>query len=83
MTQKTLTVNGKRFTGKQIAKLLSKDNMTNGGDYILQIEKENFFANYRQIQDPPFAPVCDPQEANAISLMRNDGSYTWDIWLEL
>ena len=82
-TQKTLTVNGKRYTGKQIAAMMSDDNMTNGDDYIVVLNGEKFYANYRQIQEPPFAPTCSRGRANAIALMRDDGSFSWSIWIDL
>jgi len=82
-TQQTLTVNGKRYTGKQVAKLLDKNNMTNGEDYIVNLNGEKYFANYREIQDAHFAPVCNAGRANAISLMPDNGTYTWSVWLSL
>lgn len=81
--QKTLTISGKTYTGKQIAQLFDKNNMTNGDDYIINLNGEKFYANYRQMQDAYFAPVCDKSNANAISLMRDDGMYKWSIWLSL
>ena len=80
--QKTLTIYGLRFTGKQIAAKFDKANMTNGGDYIVLLNGRRFYANYRQIQDANFAPVCSAARANAISLMP-DNSHTWDIWVTL
>lgn len=82
-TQQTLTVNGKRYTGKQIAKLFDKNNMTNGDDYIINLNGEKFFANYRQIQDAYFAPTCSAGNANAIALMPDDGMFKFSIWLSL
>lgn len=81
--QKTLTVRGKTYTGKQIAALMSDDNMTKGDDYIVLLNGDKYYANYRQIQDPPFAPVCDKTDADAISLMPDNGSHKWSIWLSL
>lgn len=81
--QKTLTVNGKRFTGKAIAGLFDCNKMTKGDDYIVILNGRRFFGNYRQIQDAYYAPVCDPDEANAIALMPDDGSYRYSIWLYL
>ena len=80
--QKTKTVRGVTFSGQKIAALMSADNMTNGCDYIIQLNGEKFFANYRQIQDAHFAPVCNRQDANTISLMPDDGSFRWAIWVE-
>lgn len=80
--QKTLTVNGKKFTAKQIAKLFDPANMTNGNDYIININGDKYFANYREMQDPPFALTCDADRANAIALMP-EGEYHWTIWMEL
>jgi len=80
--QKTLTINGKKYTGKQISKLFDSKNMTNGGDYIITINSQKFYSNYRQIQDQYFAPVCDKFNANAIALMR-DNEYRYSIWLNL
>jgi hypothetical protein len=84
--QKTITVKGKRYTGKQVAALFSENEMTNGEDYIVTLNGEKFFANYRQVQDAYFAPTCNESDANAIALMPNNSvfgySYSWDIWLE-
>ena len=80
--QHTLTIRGKRFTGRIIDRLMVQDEMTNGGDYIVNLNGDRFFANYLQIQDPPFAPVCSRCRANAIALMPDDGSYHYSIWLD-
>jgi len=80
--KKTLTVNGKKYTGKQIAALFDKKNMTNGDDYIVSLSGHTFIANYRQVQDIFFAPVCEANEANAIALMP-ENSYCWEHWLSL
>jgi len=82
-TQRTLTVNGKRYTGKQIAKMFCDNNITNGGDYIVNLNGFRYFANYRQIQDDYFAPTCSAGRANAIALMPDDGMYKYSIWLSL
>jgi hypothetical protein len=79
----TLTVNGKRYTGKQIARLMDKANMTNGGDYIVVLNGWRYFANFREIQDAYFAPTCSAHRANAIALAADDGTYTYSIWLAL
>lgn len=81
-TQKTLTVNGERFTARKIDALMDTSNMTNGDDYIVTLNGERYFANYRQIQDIHFAPVCDRDAANAISLMPGNGMFQWSIWVE-
>ena len=47
--QKTLTVNGSRFTAKKIVKLPVK--YTNGGDYIVNLNGVDYCYNYRQFQD--------------------------------
>ena len=73
----------KKMTGKQIAKLFDKDKMTNGGDYMITINGARYCANYRQMQDNYWAPVCDRQNANAIALMPDDGLFTYSIWLSL
>ena len=73
----------KKMTGKQIAKLFDKNNMTNGGDYMITINGARYCANYRQMQDNYWAPVCDRQNANAIALMPDDGLFTYSIWLSL
>jgi hypothetical protein len=80
--QKTLTVNGKRFNGKQIEKLMTNDNMTVGGDYIVMLNNKKYFANFRQMQDNSYAPVCDKSAANVIALMPGN-TYYWDIWVKL
>ena len=84
--QKTLTVKGKRYTGKRIAGMFDKDNMTNGDDYIVDIDGLRFVGNYRQIQDAYFAPVCNKGNANAIALAPQNSvfgySYKYSIWLE-
>lgn len=79
-TQKTLTVNGKRFSGKQIAGQFNDQEMTEGGDYIVNLNGEKFYGNYRQIQDY-YAPTCDAADANAVALMPDDGYYKWSKWL--
>ena len=85
--QKTLTINGKRYTGKRIAKMFDYSNKTNGEDYIIDIEGLRFFGNYRQVQDGYFAPVCDKGVANAISLCPHNIQfgypYGYTIWLTL
>lgn len=73
----------KKMTGKQIAKLFDKNKMTNGGDYMITINGARYCANYRQMQDNYWAPVCDRQNANAIALMPDDGLFTYSIWLSL
>lgn len=83
MIQQTLTVKGMRYSGKRIAKLLDPKVMTIGGDYIIDLNGCRYYANYRQIQDSYYAPVCDEDKANAISLMEDNGTYTWSIWLTL
>lgn len=80
--QHTLTIRGKRFTANGIDRLMDQDEMTNGGDYIITLNGDRFFANYRQIQDPPFAPVCSRGRADAIALMPDNGSYHYSIWLD-
>ena len=83
MTQKTVTISGKRFTAKKIDRMMDENNMTNGGDYIITLNGELFYANYRQIQDEPFAPTCSRRDANAIALMQDEGGYyRWSIWLD-
>lgn len=77
--RKTLSANGKKYTARQITKLPRQE--TNGGDYIVTLNGEKFYFNFRQIQDDHFAPVCDEHEANAIALMRDDGSFSWSIWM--
>lgn len=82
MTQQTITIRGKRYTASQIDRLMDANEMTNGDDYIITINGDRYYANYRQIQDPPFAPTCDRDEANAIALMPDDGMYRWAKWLD-
>jgi hypothetical protein len=81
--QKSLTINGKRFTAKQIAKMFDTKNMTNGEDFIVSLNGQKYFANYRQVQDPPYAPVCSRSDANAIALMPDNGSYHYSVWMAL
>lgn len=85
--QKTLTVRGKKYTGKRIANLFDPENMTNGGDYIVDLEGLRFIGNYRQIQDAYFAPTCSRSRANAIALSPQNSdfgySYSYTIWLEI
>lgn len=83
MTQKTLTIRGERFTARHIDLLMSDAYMTPGDDYIIALNGDRYFANYRQIQDSHSAPVCDRHNANAISLMPDDGSFRWSIWLDM
>lgn len=82
-TKQTITISGKRYTGKQIAKLFNSANMTNGGDYIITLGGDRYYANYRQIQDAYFAPTCTAEKANAVALMPDDGMYKYSIWLSL
>jgi len=82
-TQKTLTINGKRYTGKQIARMLDPLQMTVGEDYMITLNGKRYYANYRQFQDPPYAPVCRADVADAIALMPDNGTYSWSIWLTL
>ena len=81
--QKTITVRGKVYSGRQIAKMMSDSQMTTGGDYIISLNGRRYFANYRQEQDQFFAPVCGAECATAISLMPDDGMFLWSIWLTL
>ena len=80
--QKTLTVNGKRFTGKQIAKEFNATQMTHGEDYIIFLNGQKFFGNYRK-HDGYYLPVCDVSESDCIALMSDNGTYTWDKWITL
>lgn len=80
--QHTLTIRGRRFTAGQIDRLMDENCMTNGDDYIVVLNGDRFFANYRQVQDPPFAPVCSRAQANAIALSPDDGTYHYSIWLD-
>ena len=79
--QKTLTINGKKFTAKNIAAKFDENNMTYGGDYIIRLNGQKFFANYRQIQDQQFAPVCSKENANAIALTK-EWEYRASIWIQ-
>lgn len=81
--QKSLTVQGKRYSGQQITDQFDEKNMTNGGDYIINLNGQRYFANYRQVQDAQFAPVCSAGNANAVALMPDDGSYQWSTWVTL
>lgn len=85
--QKTITINKKRFTGKQIAKMFDEKNMTKGGDYIVIIDNLTFYGNYREIQDSYFAPICDKTNANVVTLIPFNSkfgySYSYSIWLKL
>ena len=84
MIQKTLTIDSKRYTAKQINAYMLEDRMTTGGDYIIRLHGRVYYANYRMVQqDDLWAPVCNRPDANAIALMPNDGSYKWSIWLWL
>ena len=81
--QKTITVRGKTYTGRQVAQLFDINNMTNGEDYIVDLNGDKYYANYRQMQDAYFAPTCSAENANAIALMPDDGSYKWSTWITL
>ena len=83
MAQKTLTISGKTYTGKQIAAKFDKNNMTNGGEYIIDLNGNKYFANYRQVQDDYFAPVCSAGNADSIALMPDNGFYKYSIWISL
>lgn len=80
--QKTLTINKKRFTAKQIAQKFDSQNMTVGGSYILSLNNHPYFGEYRQVQDEYFAPVCSENNANAIAIMP-EGQFYHYIWMEL
>ena len=79
--QTTLTINGKRYNGKQIAKLFDKNNMTNGGDYIIYLNGQKFFANYRNTSEQYYAPTCSRANATAIALMPDDGMFKFSKWV--
>jgi hypothetical protein len=85
--QKTLTINGRRYTGKRIAAMFDVHEMTRGEDYIVTIDGLQFLGNYRQIQDSFFAPVCEPKDATAIALMPRNSKFgysdNYNIWLSL
>lgn len=80
--QHTLTIRGKRFTSSSIDRLMDQDAMTNGSDYIVTLNGDRYFANYRQIQDAIFSPVCDRNGSDAIALAPDNGTYHYSIWLD-
>jgi hypothetical protein len=61
---------------------MTDDNMTNGEDYLIVLNGKKYYANFRQLQGY-YAPVCEKNIANAISLMSSNGPYIWNIWLSL
>jgi hypothetical protein len=85
--QKSLTVKGKSYTAQQITSLMHDDHMTNGGDYIVDLNGEKFFANYRHDEgDGYWAPVCTPERANSLKLeaerivIRNARTFWLTLW---
>ena len=80
--QKTLTIRGKRYTAKQIAKLMTDDTMINECDHVIRLNGNKYFATFRNRRDD-WAPVCKKEDANAIALMPDDGCFRYSIWLEL
>lgn len=82
--QKTFTVDGKKFTGKQIAKLFDENEMTVGEDYIFYLNGVMFFGNYRHDDgDDFFAPVCNKEEANCIRIEPENNYLRKSIWIWL
>lgn len=82
--QKTFTTAGHKYTGKQLSKLMQDAPMTNGGAYILDIHGVTYYAEYRQIQDGYFAPVCDKSEANVVTLAQEGPfQYRPQYWITL
>lgn len=66
--QKTLTVNGKRYTGKQISKMLHDGNKVNEADYRISLNGFVYFATYREVQCSYFAPVSSKTNATPTQL---------------
>lgn len=67
--QKTITITGKKFSGKQISRLMdSAPTTADGYTYLIDLNGMPFAAQYRQEQDYPFAPVCSKDNATAIKL---------------
>lgn len=66
--QKTLSVNGKKFTAKQIVS--EKVGVTNGEDFISILNGVRVIWNYRHNDnDNYFNPVCNESEANNIQVV--------------
>lgn len=82
--QKTITVNGKRFTGNQIARLLDENNKNSWGDYIVYLNGVKYFVNFRNVKPGEyFAPVCSKENANVVSVSpENEDDYA-RAWLLL
>lgn len=81
--QKTLTVKGERFTGKQIAKLFTIENETDYDHYNFNItlNGKKFIGNYRCVEGI-YAPVCSKEFANAVALLDFESyKYIWMIEL--
>jgi hypothetical protein len=82
--QKTITIGGHKYNGKQIAKMFNKDNITNGEDYIVDVGGVRMYGNYRQEQDTYYAPVCDRRSATCIALYVPEWGHSYyDLWLKL
>lgn len=64
---KTMTVNGKRFTGKAIDKRMNPDNMTCWGEYIILLNGKKFYAHYRR-EEGVYMPVSKREDAEMIFL---------------
>ncbi len=93
--QKTITINGKKYTGKQIAKMMDASNVTDDSGLVKWVEfgkvkilgatyPLEYICEYRHVDnDGYFAPIQKHQhEANAIRIecrTFEDG----DAWLSL
>jgi hypothetical protein len=78
--QKTLTVNGKRFTAKQIIKM--EYTQLDGGDYATFLNERIYFWNFRRYEDDFSAPVCAESDANCI-VLSGPNSTNFNIWMSL
>lgn len=83
--QKTLTVKGRKYTGKQIADLMDASTITNDlGDNFITLGNVEFACQYRHDDhDGIFAPhVMSRARANCIK-MECMSHYMAPVWIEL
>jgi len=82
MLQKTITVNGKRYTPQMIDRIMQSASQTVCDDYIIDLGDGQRYAMYRERQDDYFSPKCSRGRATHIALTEPYG-YTFTIWLPL
>ena len=56
MSQKTISINSKKFTAKEIEKQLTENNETEGGEYLVRINGQQYIADYYYNTDAYYIP---------------------------